>query len=71
MVISKKEVERIAVLLEETARHDDDLAAAKTLRELLNAYEVAKEIVLAKTYEHSRDAYAELVTMVKGKKPGR
>lgn len=68
MVISKKEVERLAVRLEETPRHEDDLATAKVLRELLAAYEVAKEIVLAKTYEHSRDAYSELVTMIKGKK---
>lgn len=64
----KREIERLALRLEDRARDEDDLEAAKKLRELLAVYEVAREMVLARTHEHSRAAYSEMIDMIKGKK---
>ncbi len=41
--------------------------AASMLRKLGRVYAVAYEMVHAKTHEHSRDAYAEMIDLIKGK----
>lgn len=49
-------------------RNEDDIEAAKLLRQMAEVYEAARDIVLAKTHEQSKAAYAELVDIFKGKK---
>lgn len=63
-----KEIERLANRLEERARDEDDLLTAKRLRELLRVYDVAREMVLARTHEHSKAAYCEMIDLIKGKR---
>lgn len=62
-------IERIANALEEMPRSEIDLEAAKLLRELGRVVEVAREMVMARTHEQSKAAYAEMVDLIKGKKP--
>jgi hypothetical protein len=64
----KREIERLASRLEERPRDEDDLLAAKRLRELIAVYEVAREMVLARTHEHSKAAYCEMIDLIKGKR---
>lgn len=59
--------DRLADYLLEHARSDLDLDAARALRKLGRVYEVAFEVVHAKTHDHSKAAYAELVDLIKGK----
>ncbi len=61
-------IERIANALEEMPRNEVDLEAARLLRELGRVFEVAKELVMARTHEQSKAAYAEMVDLIKGKK---
>lgn len=63
----RKDVERIADYLNDYARGEDDNKAAHYLRRLLRVYEVAFEMVHAKTHEHSRHAYTEMIDLIKGK----
>lgn len=63
-----KQVERLAIRLEETATSDLDIEAAKMLRELNKVYVLAKEIVQAKTYNGSKGAYSDLVDYFKENK---
>ena len=49
-------------------RNDDDVQAAKMLRDLVVVYELAREMVYAKTNEHSKACYVELIDFFKGKK---
>lgn len=49
-------------------RGEQDVEAAKMLRELIVVYELAREMVYAKTHQHSQACYAELVDVIKGKR---
>jgi hypothetical protein len=49
-------------------RNEDDIEAAKLLRQMAEVYEAARDVVLAKTHEQSKAAYAELIDIFKGKK---
>lgn len=62
-----RRIERLANALEEMPRTEMDLEAAKTLRELGRIFEVAREMVMARTHEQSRAAYAEMIDLIKGK----
>jgi hypothetical protein len=66
MVVTTK-IERLASVLEELPRTEADLEAAKMLRHLGRVYEVAYEMVWAKTHEHSKAAYIEMIDLIKGK----
>ena len=59
--------DKLADYLLEHAHSDLDLDAARALRKLGRVYEVAFEVVHAKTHDHSKAAYAELVDLIKGK----
>ncbi len=65
----EKEAQRLADYLQEMPRGENDLNAAALLRILGRVYSVAYEMVYAKTHEHSRNAYSEMVDLIKGK-PG-
>ena len=67
MHYTKLKIHQAADRLEDTARGPEDNEAAMYLRKLWHAYEVAREVVKAKTHEHSRAAYAELVDLMNGK----
>ena len=48
-------------------RDEHDLEAARMLIKLVEVFEVAREVVMAKTNDHRNAAYAELTDMIKGK----
>ena len=48
-------------------RSEDDLEAARMLEKMAQVYDVACEMVFARTNEHSRAAYAEMIDLIKGK----
>lgn len=58
---------RLADMLLDRARDEGDIEAATLLRKLGRTYAVAYEVVRAKTHEHSKAAYAELVDLMNGK----
>lgn len=62
-----KQCERLADRLLERARDDDDVKTAAVLRRLGRVYDVAFEVVRARTHEQSKAAYAELVDLMRGK----
>ena len=64
-----KNPETLAVYLEDNARSETDNEAATSLRKLWRVYEVASEMVWARTHEHSKSAYVEMIDLIKGK-PG-
>lgn len=59
--------ERVANHLQEMPRSEEDLEAAKLLKQLSRVYEVAYEMVYAKTHEQSKAAYVEMIDLIKGK----
>lgn len=64
----KHRAHRLADQLLHMPRNDDDIEAAKLLRHMAEVYEAARDVVLSKTHEQSKAAYAELVDIFKGKK---
>ena len=62
-----RKAERLARMLENSARSSDDIEAAKMLRHLAHGYSLSREVVLAKTHDHSKAAYAELIDYIRGK----
>lgn len=62
-----KKVEQLALYLDDHARSPQDNEAASALRRLWRVYEVAHEMVHAKTHEHSKAAYVEMIDLIKGK----
>ena len=64
----KKQAEEAAHYLREKARGPEDLEIAKMLERLSSVYVTAREVVMAKTHEHSKAAYAELVDAFRGKR---
>ena len=63
----KLKIEQLASVLEEFPRAETDLETAKMLRDLGRIYQVAYEMVWAKTHEHSKAAYLEMIDLIKGK----
>ena len=64
----RKKVEKLCEHLETLPRGPEDLEAARLLRDLAQVYEVARGVVMAKTHDHSKAAYAELVDIFRGKR---
>ena len=62
-----KKAEKLADYLDDNARSELDNDAARMLRKLGLVYDVAYEMVHAKTHEHSRAAYTEMIDLIKGK----
>jgi hypothetical protein len=67
-MVSGNEIERVASNLEDRARDEDDLSAAKWLRELHHIMDAARDVVIANSYEQSKAAYEELYHIFRGKK---
>jgi hypothetical protein len=66
MVIARK-AERLANSLLEMPRGENDIEIAALLRQLGRVYEVAYEMVHARTHEQSKAAYVEMIDLIKGK----
>lgn len=64
---TKYKAHELANYLRHLPRDERDLEAAKMLEVMSEVYEVAKEMVFARTHEHSRSAYAEMIDLIKGK----
>jgi hypothetical protein len=62
-----RKAERLANALLEMPRGENDIEAAAVLRQLARVYEVAHEMVWAKTHEQSKNAYLEMIDLIKGK----
>ena len=62
-----KNPETLAEYLDDNARSEMDNEAAATLRNLWRVYEAAYEMVWARTHEHSKAAYVEMIDLIKGK----
>ena len=58
---------RLADKLRVLPRDEDDLEAARLLEKMSLVYDVASEMVYARTDAHSRAAYAEMIDLIKGK----
>ncbi len=57
----------LADYLEDNARSEKDNEAAAALRKYSTLSKVAHEMVTAKTHEHSKNAYLEMMDLIKGK----
>ena len=68
-LINGNEIERLASNLEDRARDEDDLIAAKWLRSLYVVSDAARDVVMASTHQASKAAYDELRDIFRGK-PG-
>jgi len=64
----KHKAHRLADQLLVLPRSDDDIEAARLLRLMSEVYDVAAEMVFARTHEHSKAAYAEMIDLIKGKR---
>lgn len=60
-----KNPEKLAEYLDDNARSELDNEAAASLRKLWRVYEVASEMVWARTHEHSKAAYVDMINLVK------
>jgi hypothetical protein len=63
----KKKAYDLAKFIEDHATDPIHSEAAKMMRKLADIADVAAEVVRAKTHDHSKAAYAELVDLIKGK----
>lgn len=63
----KYRAHELAEHLKHMPRDEDDLEAARMLVRLVEVFEAAKEVVMAKTNNHRNAAYAELTNLIKGK----
>ncbi len=61
-------LKELADYLDDNARSAMDNEAATALRKLSELYKVAHEMVMAKTHEHSKAAYVEMIDLIKGKR---
>lgn len=66
-LINGNEIDRLASNLEDRARDEDDLIAAKWLRSLYMVSDVARDVVMANTYQGSKAAYDQLRDIFRGK----
>lgn len=62
-----KRADKLAEYLDDYARSELDNDAAMLLRRLGRVYDVAYEMIHARTHEHSRNAYMEMLDLIKGK----
>ena len=62
-----KKANTLADHLDNNARSELDNDAARLLRYLGRVYDVACEMARAKTHEHSRAAYVEMLDLINGK----
>lgn len=60
-------LKELADHLEDNARSAMDTEAAHALRKYSTLFKVAHEMVMAKTHEHSKAAYCEMMDLIKGK----
>ena len=60
-------LKELAAYLEDNARSEMDNEAAMALRKYSTLFKVAHEMVAAKTHEHSKAAYCEMIDLIKGK----
>lgn len=60
-------LKQLAEYLEDNARSEMDNEAAIALRKYSHLFRVAHEMVSAKTHEHSKAAYVEMIDLIKGK----
>lgn len=67
MVSVKHKAFRLADKLRVLPRDEDDIEAARLLERMAQVYDVATEMVFARTNEHSKAAYAEMIDLIKGK----
>ncbi len=67
MKVNKQWVEKAVDHLHECPRDDMDFEIAAALRKYQRVYEVAYEMVWARTHEHSKAAYLEMIDLIKGK----
>lgn len=64
----KHRAHRLADQLLILPRGEEDIEAARLLRMMAEVYDVAAEMVFARTDAHSRAAYAEMIDLIKGKR---
>ena len=64
---SRPTLKELADYLEDHARSDMDNEAAAALRKYSKLFKVAHEMVTARTHEHSKAAYLEMMDLIKGK----
>jgi hypothetical protein len=67
-LINGNEIDRLASNLEDRARDEDDLMAAKWLRSLYVVSDAARDVVMANTHQGSKAAYDQLWDIFRGKK---
>lgn len=60
-------LKQLADYLEDNARNAMDNEAAVALRKYSQLFKVTHEMVMAKTHEHSKAAYVEMIDLIKGK----
>lgn len=60
-------LKELADYLEDNARSEIDNQAAIALRKYSTLFKVAHEMVTAKTHEHSKAAYLEMMDLIRGK----
>ena len=65
--MSKPTLRQLADYLDDNARGEMDTEAAAALRKLSDLFKVAHEMITAKTHEHSKAAYCEMIDLIKGK----
>lgn len=66
--MSKPTLRQLADYLDDNARGEMDNEAAIALRKFSDLFKVAHEMVTAKTHEHSKAAYCEMIDLIKGKR---
>ena len=65
---TKYRAQELADFLRHLPRDERDLEAAKMLETMSQVYEVAKEMVFARTHKHCRAAYADMIDLIIGKR---
>lgn len=65
--MNKPTLKQLADYLDDNARSEMDNQAAQALRKYSDLFKVAHEMVTAKTHEHSKAAYCEMIDLIKGK----
>lgn len=66
--MNKPTLRQLADYLDDNARGEMDNEAAIALRKFSDLFKVAHEMVTAKTHEHSKAAYCEMIDLIKGKR---
>jgi len=65
--VNKPTLRQLADYLDDNARGEMDNEAAQALRKFSDLFKVAHEMVTAKTHEHSKAAYLEMMDLIRGK----